>query len=138
MFRRTALLGSRLAATALACSALMAIACPSEAAKVAEADAENTVRNAHAKPAPIPLRVVIEQHAARLDEEPRLAAPTEAAKFESEGLLLDRLRHACTEASDTGPVLGRARRTHRLTRSALRSYLLFGSGRFQSGIPALV
>lgn len=142
--RRTAIRRSRLAATALAASALMAIACPAQASEVASGNAKaaaSRVRNAHKKPAPIPLRVVVAQHtqvAVRRDEAIRLAAPGEAAAFEQEALLVHRLLHRRKLETDLGFPLGLGRAKHRLCQSMARAFLLFGSGQLRAGAPALV
>lgn len=137
---RTRLSRSRLAATALACSAIMAIACPSRSSEFADGSAkeQSSVRNAHAKPAPIPLRVVLAQHAVRRDETLTVSAPAEAANFEHEAVFGHRLRHQRMLDPDAGPPLSGARSQHRRTRSRLASFRLFGSGQLRAGAPALI
>ncbi|MEQ9496977.1 MAG: hypothetical protein RIT81_08960 [Deltaproteobacteria bacterium] len=140
--QRSRIKRSRLAATALACSALMAAVCPSQASKLADGahgGAEKTVvRNAHAKPAPIPLRVVVEQYAVRRDEHLEIAAPGEAASFEQEAVFGHRLRHQRLLDPNAGPPMSRARSQHRRTRSVAASFRLFGSGQLRAGAPALI
>lgn len=140
--RGSALTKSRLAATALATSALLALASSANAAEreeqaVRASKPEATlVRNAHKPPAPMPSRVVLEASLGRV-ERFQLEAPGEAPEFEWDAIFAHRLKHSRDLVRDTGPGLGLGRRVDRLT-SALGTFLRFASGRHLSGpSPAL-
>lgn len=138
--RRTALSRSRLASTALAMSALLAVATSADASDLLEGrtapEAEQVQRNAHAKPAPIPYRVVLEQFtAARREDDHLVAQPGLAPEFEWDAVLAHRLRHSRDIVRDIGPGLGLGRRLDRLLSSAQLTFHLFASGQHQSGAP---
>ncbi|MCK6550859.1 hypothetical protein L6R52_33790 [Myxococcota bacterium] len=147
--RRTGLSGSalqksRLAATALACTALMAIAGTAEAAELAAraktrsvepARAEASVRNAHAKPAPIPYRELLQTVFAARREDDQLEEPGLAPSFEQDALNAHRLKHKRDIARDQSPGLGLGLRIDRLRGGLLATFLRFGSGRHLAGLP---
>lgn len=146
--RRTGLSGgalqkSRLAATALACTALMALAGTAEAAALAArakartaepARAEASMRNAHAKPAPIPYRELLQTvFVTRREDE--LEEPGLAPSFEQDALNAHRLKHKRDIARDQSPGLGLGVRIDRLRGGTLATFLRFGSGRHLAGLP---
>jgi hypothetical protein len=138
--RRTALSRGRLAASALAVSALLAVATNADAADLLEgrttaAQAEGCVRTAHKKPAALPYRELLAQVAAARREDDLVAAPAQSPEFEQAALGVHRLRHARNLVRDSGPGLGVARRLARVTAPAERTFLLFASGRHMSGAP---
>lgn len=129
---RTALRG-KLAATALACSMLMAVTTNATASELLEApEAPRVHRNAHAKPDPIPSHERLAEVARREDD--IVARPALAPEFEWDAVEASRRRHARDIVRDTGPGLGLGRRLDRLT-AVLRSFLLFSSGWHHSGAP---
>lgn len=142
--RGSALSGSRLATTALAVGALLTLAQTAEARALAEqggapkAEAA-VVHNAHAKPAPLPYRVLFQVELAIREEDAQdlLAPPAEAPSFEQHALDAHRLRHRRDIIRDGSPSLGLGRRLDRLFGGTSSTYLRFGSGRFLAGLPVL-
>jgi hypothetical protein len=103
--------------------------------EVIEEKTEEVARNAHKKPDPIPYRQVLDEFIAREDKIlsfDLIAAP----EFESEAILLSRLRHSRDIVRDTGPGLGLGLRIDRTARAKRETFLLFGSGKHLSGSPA--
>ena len=92
--------------------------------------APKVLRNAHAKPDPIPSRVLLAEAARREDD--IVERPALAPEFEWDAVEASRRRHAWDIVRDTGPGLGLGRRIDRLT-AVLRPFLLFHSGWHQSG-----
>lgn len=132
--RRTGSVRSRLAASAMMMSAVMALGTPSPLDAAETRDAAPTVeRNAHKPPAPVPLRDVPRVFGGvkaifDLKGLPRVAKPWLAPRFEWDAIWASRLRHACDLMTDPGPVLGRARRRSRVEGAWPPTFLRFGSG----------
>ncbi len=135
--RRTAIRRSRLASTALAVSALMAVATAADASALVDGEpATAEVRcNAHAKPAPTPSRVELDRLATLRHEDDLVAEPAEAARFEWDAIAAYHLRHSRDIRLDTGPGLGLGRRLDRLLSPVEATFALFASGLHQSGAP---
>lgn len=143
--RGSALTKSRLAATALACTALLALAGTAEANELAAratepaaakvAPEKAAVRNAHAKPAAIPYRVLLQTVFAARREDQLLAEPGLAPSFEQDALDAHRLRRRPDSVLDLGPGLGLTQRIDRLYGGTLSTFLRFGSGRHLAGQP---
>lgn len=136
--RRSGISRSRLAATALAASAIMAIATNASASEILEkaqsTQKERVVCNAHKKPDPIPYRVFVQEFCV-LSQEQRLPPPSEAPDFEWDAILAHRLRHSRDIVRDTGPGLGLAQRLDRLRGAGRSTFLHFQSGQHRSGAP---
>jgi hypothetical protein len=134
--RRSGVRRSRLAASALVTSALLICASSMPSAdEMLEEKTEEVARNAHKKPDPIPYREVLDEFVAREDKIlsfDLIAAP----EFESEAILLSRLRHSRDIVRDTGPGLGLGLRIDRTRSAANETFLLFASGKHLSGSPA--
>ena len=136
--RRSGFRRSRLAASALVASALLVCASsmPSADDVLQEKETEaEVVRNAHKKPDPIPYRQVLDSFIAREDKIlsfDLIAAPD----FESEAILMSRLKHSRDIVRDTGPGLGLGLRIDRTRSAANETFLLFASGKHLSGSPA--
>ncbi|MCB9646719.1 MAG: hypothetical protein H6730_09030 [Deltaproteobacteria bacterium] len=138
--RRTALSRGRLAASALAVSALLAVATNADAqdlleGRTAPAKSQCCARTAHKKPAAVPYREVLARFLAARREDDIVVAPALSADFEQEAIGVHRLRHARNLVRDSGPGLGVARRLARVTAPAERTFLLFASGQHMSGAP---
>jgi len=124
--------GSALAATALAISALLAVAAPAEAEAKAEV---KVVQNAHAKPARVKQTPIwMSEVVAILTGRTELAAPSASPEFDNRRLALDRLRHAHDPGLERGPGLSRGRRLDRLLARDL-AFLHFGSARVLAAQP---
>ena len=122
-----------MAATALACSMLMAVTTNATASELLEEpEAPRVQRNAHAKPAPVPSRIQLAEAAKREDD--IVIRPGLAPEFEWDAVEASRRRHARDIVRDTGPCLGLGRRLDRLT-AASRPFLLYQSGWHHSGAP---
>ena len=134
--RRSTIRRSRLAASALITSALLVCASSMPSADdLLEEKQEEVARNAHKKPDPIPYRQVLDEFIAREDKIlsfDLIAAP----EFESEAILLSRLKHSRDIVRDTGPGLGLGLRIDRTRSASNRNFLLFASGKHLSGSPA--
>ena len=117
-------------------TALLAVATNAHASDLVddESPSTETVRNAHAKPAPIPQRILLAELGAR-EEQFTLAAPGAAPDFECDSVLAHRLEHSRDQARDSGPGLGLGRRLARLERGGSTPFWLFASGLHQSGAP---
>jgi len=143
--RGSALSRRRLLATALMASALVGVTTQGHAAEVerrlkhgrAEKTEQRALRNAHQKPAAKPYRLVMAEFALAARPKEELAQPGQAADFESDGLRLDRLRHARDIGKATGPTLALARRLDALTAARSSTFLRFGSGHYRSGAPTI-
>lgn len=137
--RKSGFRRSRLGATALAASALLVCAgsLPSADDLLKEnKKEERVVRNAHAKPAPIPSAVQLaELLAVREEEAPTLGAPAEAPEFEWDAVLAHRLKHSRDIVRDTGPGLGLGIRIDRTRGAVSSTFCLYASGQHRSGAP---
>jgi hypothetical protein len=103
--------------------------------EVIQENQPEVVRNAHKKPDPIPQRILLDAMVAREDRFLPLALH-EAPDFESEAILLERLKHSRDIVRDTSPGLGLGLRIDRTTSASNRTFLLFASGKHLSGSPA--
>lgn len=125
---------SRIAATALAVSALIAATAPSEASAKSQ-DTAPAARTAHSKPTRLvaapKLADLFVAAIRRLSDE--LARPSEGAAFEHEALDLSRYRHRTDRARDGGG-LGVGRRLDRLIGCNL-AFKTFGSARILAAQP---
>lgn len=141
--RRTGLKRSRLSASALFVSAIMAMG-STTAGDVLDRDArirdaEKSYRNAHKRPDPIPLRdvgrVFGKVKAIHNPDEEKLRVLRQglAPRFEWDAIHASRLKHATDLTRDPGPTLTRARRTSRLVSSKSLAFLRFASGKHRSG-----
>ena len=141
--RRTALSGSRLAATALALSALAAVTTYADATRGAlESHSlrskieSSVVANAHRLPDKIASKVLLERflttEARRQDD--LVSAPVESPDFDPPPI--DSRLAAKSRVPNPGSRLAEARRIDRLTGGHEATFLLFGSGQHRSGIPA--
>lgn len=141
--RRTGIVRSRLAASALLMTAVMAVSTDT-AQSLPDTSPEPTVeRNAHRPPAPIPMRDVarVFGHAKAIEvERVRLVTPRPglAPRFEWDAIQASRLRHATDLSAATAHGLVRARSLDRLGRSRPPTFTLFGSGEHRSGSSAPV
>ena len=134
--RRTGLGRSRLAASALITSALLIAASSMPSAdEIVQEETTEVARNAHKKPDPIPYRQVLDAFIAR-DEKVMSFDLIAAPEFESEAILMSRLKHSRDIVRDTGPGLGLGLRIDRTRRASQETFLLFASGRHLSGSPA--
>jgi hypothetical protein len=134
--RRTALNGSALAATALCLTALVGVTTNAQAS--ADTSEEVAVqRNAHRAPKATPAKIVwAELFALQARRDDELTAPTESADFEHDAVTASRLRHCLARGPD-GPGLVQGRRLDLVLGAFDRTtFLLFGSSRPQSAIPA--
>jgi hypothetical protein len=138
--RRSALIGTRLAMTALAASALIAVSGAELRGEriVAPAKAERVVANAHKKPDAIAYQQLLETVFAAYvlrDEDDLVREPGLAASFEQAALGDHRLRDIRNMIRDSGPALGLGLRIDRLAGGSDATWLRFGSGRHLSGQP---
>jgi hypothetical protein len=134
---RTGLSRSRLAASAQITSALLVAASsmPSADELLQQEETTEVARNAHKKPDPIPYRQVLDAFIAR-DEKIMSFDLIAAPEFESEAILMSRLKHSRDIVRDTGPGLGLGLRIDRTRRASQETFLLFASGKHLSGSPA--
>ncbi len=125
---------SRIAATAIAMTALLAATAPDEAA-AAQAEAP-VARTAHQKPTRLvaapQLADMFVATVRRLTGE--LLAPCESAGFDHEALDLTRYRHRTDRARDGG-ILGSGRRLDRLIGPSSLAFKTFGSARILAAQP---
>lgn len=145
--RRSALSGSRLAATALALSALAAVTTYAHATQdVLESESlrskieSNVVANAHRAPEKVASKVLLarflESMAVATEarrEDDLVQAPQLAPDFDQDALAPPLLRQS--SVGDPGPRLARARLIDRLRGGTEATYLLFGSAQHRAGIP---
>lgn len=149
--RRSALSGSRLAATALALSALAAVTTYAHATQDALESAslrsklESAVAaNAHRPPAKVASKALLERFLAEYAadalsatparrQDDLVEAPALAPDFDQDALDLTRLRQS--SAADPGPRLAIAALTSRLRGGTDPTYQLFGSAQHRAGIP---
>jgi hypothetical protein len=140
--RRTAL-GSRLLSTALMASALVAVAVSAQASAAEKTArsldrrpaAEQLVRNAHKKPEPLPLRLVLAAFARR-DDLLEVVKPGLASELDQALLRLERARPPPEGfPQHPGPGLWAGKRLDRLLASRSSTFLRFGAGRHLSGAP---
>ena len=141
--RRTGLARSRLAASALMMTAVMAVGSTTAGDLIDRTDAvreaERVYRNPHKPPAPIPYHEVARVFGhVKVIHEPekqgvRVARPGLAPRFEWDAIWASRLKHACDSSPGSGSVLTRGRRAARLSRSRSTTFLRFGSGLHRSG-----
>jgi hypothetical protein len=132
---RSGIRRSRLAASALITSALFVCASSMPSLDDVKEEQPAAVRNAHKKPDPIPYRQVLDAFIAR-DEKIMCFDLIAAPEFESEAILMSRLKHSRDIVRDTGPGLGLGLRIDRTRRAANQTFLLFASGKHLSGSPA--
>jgi hypothetical protein len=133
--RRSGISRSRLAASALITSALLVCASSIDSVDEVKAEEPAAQRNAHKKPDPIPYRQVLDEFVAR-DEKIMSFDLIAAPDFESEAILMSRLKHSRDIVRDTGPGLGLGLRIDRTRSAANETFLLFASGKHLSGSPA--
>jgi hypothetical protein len=147
--RRSALTGTRLLSTALACASMIAIA--GQAAEEKAAEIENAriaqkidfeARNAHKKPDPIPYRELLATVFARRDDllASMKVAEGEAPSFDQKAIdaHAHRLRHKRDIVEGSGPGLGLGRLIDRLYGGTATTFLRFSAGVHRSGVPASV
>ena len=119
---------SRLCATALAISALIAATAPDEAKAAKQVAANEVVCNAHKKPTRIYVTPVwAVDMLAVLTGRDELATPGEAASFDNDALQAARYRHRLDPGLTQSLGLGRGRRIDRLLRATDLAFLNFGS-----------
>lgn len=149
--RRSALSGSRLAATALALSALAAVTTYAHATQdVLESESlrskieSNVVANAHRAPEKIASKVLLERFLESMAvadracggtrrEDDLVHPPQLAPDFDQDALDPRILKQS--SVGDPGPRLARARLIDRLRGGTEATYLLFGSAQHRAGIP---
>jgi hypothetical protein len=147
--RRSGVARSRLGASALLMTAVMAVGTHATAGDLLERDAktraaEKTHRNAHKPGDAVPLRDVgrVFGHQKALHdperEGVRVPRPGLAPRFEWDAILASRARHAIDLTRAPSPGLGRGVRADRLSRSRPPTFLRFGSGEHRSGPPSPV